>query len=53
MNGNYAEPPDEILCVNCGEEIVAHFHDDGGYWCHAKNGESKCGRPANEEWWKP
>ena len=49
----FVEPPDFIACVNCGEEIEAHFHDDGGYWCHSANGEERCGRPEKEGWNRP
>ena len=54
MTGNnFAEPPDEILCVNCGELVFAYIHDDGGYWCHEANGDEKCERPPVEGWNRP
>lgn len=54
MPNNFAEPPDEIRCVNCGEEICLDGnwdYPDG--WVHDSNGESKCKRPARPGWNRP
>lgn len=51
MANNYAEPPDGIKCVNCGDEIEPYFIEEsqsGGWWVHSKNGDGRCGRPEKE-----
>lgn len=46
-----ANPPDVILCQDCGEEIEPEFiaeSESGGCWVHSANGLSACGRPARD-----